>query len=215
MPDDAPHQPDRAEEAVRRTVAAYDAIAEDYRARWGETDPLVEAKEALARRLSSRARVLDVGCGPGRDLAWFAGRGFEAIGLDRSAAMLAAATRVAPTVRADARRIPLRDACLDAWWASASLLHLPTDEIWRALAELHRVSRPQAVGFVAVKEGEGAGLEPVGDGARARYVRYWAARDLDAALWTAGWQLDKAWHSADALGRHPWLSRFVMPRAAG
>lgn len=58
------------------------------------------------------ARVLDVGCGPGRHLAALRRRGLDAVGVDISAAFVRLAGPTA--VRGDARRLPIRDAGFDA-----------------------------------------------------------------------------------------------------
>ncbi len=76
-----------------------------------------EARRAVAAFAALAApgpgRVLDLGCGAGRHLGPLTGRGWTAVGLDLSAALLAAATagaavRPAPLVRGDMRRLPLR-----------------------------------------------------------------------------------------------------------
>ena len=59
------------------TTAAYDAVAESFADRWFD----LRLEEPMARftgRLGPGARVLDVGCGPGRDVAWLAEQGFDA-----------------------------------------------------------------------------------------------------------------------------------------
>jgi ubiquinone/menaquinone biosynthesis C-methylase UbiE len=92
--------------------------------------------------------ALDVGCGPGNvtaSLARAMGRGGLAVGLDVSEAMLARAVRAeaGPQVgflRADAQRLPLRDATVDAVVSIAALQHIPDPAA--ALVEMTRVLRP-------------------------------------------------------------------------
>jgi SAM-dependent methyltransferase len=60
--------------------------------------------------------LVDVGCGTGRHSRALAGRGVRAIGVDISPGLLAAAAAhgtAAAFVRADARAMPLPDACAD------------------------------------------------------------------------------------------------------
>jgi SAM-dependent methyltransferase len=72
-----------------------------------EVDFLVEAL-----RLPAGARVLDVGCGPGRHAHALGRRGFEVVGVDISERFVALARRATPDVaavtfeRADARALP-------------------------------------------------------------------------------------------------------------
>src|SRR5690242_2246303 len=84
-------------EANQRLQGAYDRIAADY-ARTNAVVPL-EYRDHLfpkwlaiaGRRAGGVARVLDAGCGAGRDLAWFEGLGVPIVGIDLSQGMLAEA----------------------------------------------------------------------------------------------------------------------------
>ena len=77
-----------------------------------------------ALELSPGARVLDVGCGPGRHAHALAERGIEVVGVDISRRFVALATErgaATPTptqralfVRGDARRLPIRPGGFDA-----------------------------------------------------------------------------------------------------
>lgn len=200
------------DEATRPTQRAYEATAERYRARWHHVDALADEREGLVARLPPGGLVLDLGCGTGRDVLALLAAGVDAIGLDRSPAMLATPGLPERVVVADMRAIPLADRSVDGWWAVASLLHLDRAGARATLAELGRISRTAAVGFVSVKRGEGEAWEPM-DGGSARYVRYWQAGELDGELAGAGWTIERAWTAADPLGRQPWLSRFVRRTA--
>jgi SAM-dependent methyltransferase len=101
--------------------------------------------------------VLDLGCGAGYDLAALRSRGHSAIGLDYAApiAKIAKATSEAPVVVADMRIIPFGGAVFNGIWASASLLHLPRDDLPLALSEIKRVLKPGGLLFASVKKGAG------------------------------------------------------------
>ncbi|HEY6317448.1 MAG TPA: ubiquinone/menaquinone biosynthesis methyltransferase [Acidimicrobiia bacterium] len=59
------------------------------------------------------AQILDVGCGTGDLCRELVRHDLRAVGVDRSAGMLAAARVDAPLVRADAERLPFPDATFD------------------------------------------------------------------------------------------------------
>jgi SAM-dependent methyltransferase len=67
----------RADETdLRQTGAYYDAFADVAEERYTSNHVLVRVREAFRRAVEPHAAgsVLDVGCGPGTDLAWFAER---------------------------------------------------------------------------------------------------------------------------------------------
>jgi ubiquinone/menaquinone biosynthesis C-methylase UbiE len=100
--------------------------------------------------------VVDVGCGPGTDLAAVAatvGHGGQVIGIDHDPAMVAEARRRLaghPTVwvrEGDAHRLPLDDGCADRVRTDRVVQHV--DDPARVLAELARVLRPGGVAGLA------------------------------------------------------------------
>ncbi len=92
---------------------------------------------------ASGPRVLEVGCGPGRDAATLSERGFEVVAFDRLP-LLAAAERApkADFLRADvSSQLPFRDGVFNGAVASLSLHYLPWEATRRALSEIRRVVR--------------------------------------------------------------------------
>lgn len=88
-------------------------------------------------------RVLDLACGTGDLAALVAARGARVLGLDFATAMLRRARLRAPAaslVRADAARIPLAEASVDAAVCGFALRNLVDRDA--TLGELHRVVRP-------------------------------------------------------------------------
>lgn len=94
------------------------------------------------------ARILDVGCGPGRALALLSRRyrQSQVVGIDLAVPMLKAARkaggfwRALPVVCADAAALPLPDASVDLLFSSLCLQWL--DDLPAALDEFRRVLRP-------------------------------------------------------------------------
>jgi SAM-dependent methyltransferase len=96
---------------------------------------------------SSKATILDYGCGYGRTLTELSTAGFtNVVGVDFSEAMLARA-RVAASraglVRNDGHSFPFKNECFDAVLLFAVLTCIPDDDEQRVLfAEVKRVLRP-------------------------------------------------------------------------
>jgi SAM-dependent methyltransferase len=119
--------------------------------RWGSFAWRVEAA-ALLRALGPLAgrTVVEVGCGTGRLAALLADRGAVVVGVDADPAMLAVAATRAPRrlLCADAGRLPLSDAGVDAAVAVATLEFTADPAL--VLAEMARVTRPGGRLVVAV-----------------------------------------------------------------
>lgn len=87
-------------------------------------------------------RLLEIGCGDGRLLAWAGAQGAIPIGLDPDAGQLARAARNAPAVPLVAgrgERLPFAAACFDLVVCFNSLHHVPLPAQWDALVEIARV----------------------------------------------------------------------------
>jgi SAM-dependent methyltransferase len=100
--------------------------------------------------------VLDLGCGPGRDLATLRGLGHLAIGLEGSArfAAMARAHSGCEVWQQDFLRLDLPQGRFDGVFANASLFHVPTQELARVLGELHGALKPGGVLFSSNPRGE-------------------------------------------------------------
>jgi SAM-dependent methyltransferase len=143
------------------------------------------AERALLARLLGwfpRAqRVLESGCGTGHFTQWLASRGYAAVGLDRSPAMLREARRLAPgvpLVLADAHRLPLRDGAVDvsALVTTLEFLEQPT----KALEESARVAGRGLVLLVLNRWSLGALSRRCGPQSRGSLLA--GARDFSRAL---------------------------------
>lgn len=103
-----------------------------------------ESAELLARLLGAPDGdpvCVDVGCGTGLHFPPVRDNGFTVVGVDLSADQLrVAATRNPRVVRADARRLPLRDASVSA--VTMTYTHTDIDNFPAAVAEAARILRP-------------------------------------------------------------------------
>jgi SAM-dependent methyltransferase len=175
---------------VGRTRDTYDEIAREFAARtatpWPELDAMMSA---FLVRLPERPRVLDAGCGPGRDTRLLRGRGARVVGLDLSSAMLRA-TSLSEAVQGDLRALPIRHAAVDGVWCQAAMLHVPRVDVPGVLAEFTRVTRPAGVLHLAVSEGDGEGWESAryGPNMPRWYVNH-RFEPLSDMLASAGWQI--------------------------
>jgi SAM-dependent methyltransferase len=141
-----------------RTLAHYDDRAAAF---WeGTRDHDVRQNiEALLRHIHAAPpfRILDLGCGPGRDLAAFRALGHEAIGLDGSPRFAAMAREFSgcEVWEQDFLALRLPASHFDGIFANASLFHVPREALPRVLGELHAALKPQGVLFSSNPRGRG------------------------------------------------------------
>jgi SAM-dependent methyltransferase len=198
---------------VEETVAGYDQTATQFAARWGDLR-LERALDAFCSKITSgphrQARVLDLGCGPGRDVEFLTQLGCQVVGLDLSAGMLTKARARLPgadLVRADLRQLPFAPDTFDGAWACASLLHLRRIEFAGALSEMVRLlRRPGGLLYLALKGGQGEGWEVDHEG-RRYFFAYYHPVEVQTRLLEAGFQILEQWQEPDRAGRRrPWLN---------
>lgn len=114
--------------------------------------------QLLRGRFDRRSRILDAGCGSGRNLVYFLRSGFDVFGIDRDPAAMARvralAAEIAPVLPAghfqagDLDSLPWADEAVDAVVCSA-VLHFADseDHFGRMLMEMWRVLRPGGLFF--------------------------------------------------------------------
>ena len=107
-------------------------------------------------RLPAGARILDAGCGPGRDLKHFARLGFDVEGMDASEAMVRIAREHGgrPVHHLRFQEVAWEEE-FDGIWASASLLHVPAAELLDVFERLTRALRSGGVWSLSFKHGTG------------------------------------------------------------
>ena len=143
-------------DASRRTLAQYAATAAAF---WeGTRDHDVSQNvAALLEAIESPPPwvILDLGCGPGRDLRTFRDRGHVAVGLDGTPAFvdMARAYTGCEVLQQDFLALDLPAARFDGVFANASLFHVPSRELPRVLGELRRALKPRGVLFASNPRG--------------------------------------------------------------
>ncbi len=113
--------------------------------------------EALLRHMRGTAplRILDFGCGPGRDLAKFNALGHEAIGLEgcETFAAMAREHSACEVWHQNFLELALPAQHFDGVFANASLFHVPSLELPRVLSHLHAALKPDGVLFASNPRG--------------------------------------------------------------
>lgn len=98
-------------------------------------------------------RILDIGCGNGRNLMPFLKKGFDCIGIDSSKELIRIAKQKVPGAKlvvANAVKLPFPDKSMDYVICLAVLHHLKPKYHEKALSEIKRVLKPNGKAGIAV-----------------------------------------------------------------
>jgi SAM-dependent methyltransferase len=118
--------------------------------------PFDHLRAPFLDRLPFPARILDTGCGAGRDAAAFARLGHQVVAMEPCEPL---ATRAEALLGATVLRLRFDQmtfaAEFDGVWACASLLHVPASELTNALEHCLQALRVGGVLFASFKHGRG------------------------------------------------------------
>lgn len=113
--------------------------------------------EALLRHIRAEApfQILDIGCGPGRDLKTFSELGHVATGLDGAEPFVAMARETGCEVwHQDLLQLNLPAGRFDGIFANAVLFHIPSRRLPAVLEQLRAALKPDGVLFCSNPRGE-------------------------------------------------------------
>ena len=173
-----------AETPSASTLRYYEANAATYAA----TTLAMDTSARLSRFVSllpAGGRILDAGCGAGRDLRQFRLAGLQALGLDLSPSLAEIARQrsgcevVVGNLLAPPALLPF-----DGVWAMASLLHVERHLIGDALASLSSLMKQGAFLFCSVKKGAGETTDVMG-----RFFTLYEEAQWAAHLRQAGFEI--------------------------
>ncbi len=188
------------------TLADYEARAESF---WqGTRDHDVSQNyAALLEAIEGKApfTILDLGCGPGRDLRYFKDLGHAPVGVDGCARFVEMARAYAgcEVKQRDFVQLDLEPARYDGVFANASLFHVPRAEIARVLGELRDALKPSGVLFASNPRGNNE------EGWRgARYGVFYDRETWSALGEAAGFDEVRHYYRPEGKPRaeQPWLA---------
>lgn len=161
---------------MNETLEYYDQNADAFVAGTRNAD-MSEQYRFFLQYCPCGGRLLDLGCGSGRDSAYFASLGFAVTAVDGSAELC---KRVKANYGIEALCINFEDisfdAEFDAVWACASLLHVEKANMPDMFQKLSAALRPNGVLYVSFKYGS---EERFSNG---RFFNDYTERDIAALL---------------------------------
>lgn len=162
---------------------------------------------AFLNKIPSNGRILDAGCGSGRDTKAFKELGYQVSAIDSSKELCALASKYTGE---KVRQIRFQDLdeihYYDGIWACATLLHVPSKELEDVLKRFYRALKEEGIFYASFKYGDFEG---------ERNGRYFHDLNEDKAkevFHKVGFKVIKQWTTGDVReGRQDeqWLNILV------
>jgi len=136
-----------------KTIDYYNKYAEEFTASTFEVD-MESLYQPFLAELSEGARILDVGCGSGRDTLAFKNKGYQVEAIDYSAELVKKAKGLTGIEVRQQSFYELNESeKYDGIWACASLLHCERDRLTEVLARIFKALKPNGVCYMSFKYG--------------------------------------------------------------
>ncbi|MBD1894193.1 class I SAM-dependent methyltransferase [Coleofasciculus sp. FACHB-712] len=177
------------QEHEQLTIAEYQATAESFREGTWDHDVSQNRDALVAAMPKNPGKILDLGCGPGRDLLAFKRQGHTVIGLDATPAFVEMARQAADCEvwQQSFFNLDLPPETFDGIFANASLLHVPHSQMVKVLKDLHQALVPGGAIIISICRGdsEGYSVRPTG----YRFVSGWEYETLAPCLEQADFEI--------------------------
>jgi|LakMenE18May11ns_1017448.scaffolds.fasta_scaffold9661196_1 SAM-dependent methyltransferase len=174
------------------SVAAYSANPIAYEEKYATH--LLDRPTRFASLLSPGSHILDLGCGPGRDIRIFSESGHKPIGIELNPAFIEMAGRHGDVIQGDIRNISsiFTPTSFDGVWAQASLVHLQKSEVEKLLRDLKDLLKPDGLIYVCVPATGESGWLDESDG--RRWYTTWPEDSFVTAVETTGFHINDVTH---------------------
>jgi len=138
-----------------KTIDYYNKHAEEFTASTFEVD-MESLYQPFLAQLPEGTRILDVGCGSGRDTLAFKNKGYQVDAIDYSEELVKKASRLTaiPIKLKSFYEIDDYEA-YDGIWACASLLHCESNHLKEVIGKLVSALKPNGVLYMSFKYGNG------------------------------------------------------------
>ena len=176
---------------IRNTIEYYNQNAETFVKETLHAD-MDENRKRFLKYVRPGGKILDAGCGSGRDALAFRQAGYQVDAFDASEEICRLASEnLGFPVRCLRFQELEGEAEYDGIWACASLLHVPGDELPNVIQRLKKLLKPGGILYASFKKGEG------GRRKGGRYFQDMTEEKLKDLFETAGLTVLENYESAD------------------
>lgn len=137
------------------TIDYYNTNAQSYIERTFHVE-MEDYQNRFVKHLSPQARILDAGCGSGRDAIAFVKKGHDVLAFDAAEEMVKHVREKLhiPVMQGFFQEMEFSEE-FDGIWASASLVHVLPSELADVLHRFWKALKPNGIIAISFKDGEG------------------------------------------------------------
>ncbi len=140
---------------IDKNVEYYDKNADSFFEGSVNAD-MSEVRQRFLKYIPDDGRILDAGCGSGRDSKAFLDTGYDVISFDASEEMC---KRAADYIGREVMNLRFEDISFnqefDGIWSCATLLHVPMDELPEIMKKMHDALKVNGAMYASFKYGDG------------------------------------------------------------
>lgn len=140
---------------LKEAINTYNKIAEIY-AKYSD-EKLMQYQLVKFEDLLKGKKILDAGCGTGRDAAYLTEDGFEVVGIDLSKKMLELAKKrtKAKFKVMDLRDLKFKKEEFDGIWCMSTLSDIPQNEAKTIIQNFMKILKTNGIIYISAREGKG------------------------------------------------------------
>jgi SAM-dependent methyltransferase len=173
------------------TKQSYDQNVEDYVKNTFKTSP--PPLREFINTIPKGGKVVDLGCGPGRDSRSFIETGLDYLGIDFSEDTVKKARELNPNAHFevdDFMNLHFKNKSIDAFWAIASLYHLNKIDFKKFLHNLYQFLKNEGQAFIVMKKGKGEHFDyDTRYKTGKKFVSYYSKDELEEIYTKVGFQI--------------------------
>jgi ubiquinone/menaquinone biosynthesis C-methylase UbiE len=143
------------------TRESYQATAQQFAQNVIDLAP-IESIEKFIKLLPSKAKIIDLGCGSGRDAKIFTSMGADVLGVDYCSNLINIAKAHAPLANfklMDIETMSFPASSFDGVWSACSLAHISKKMFPDVLKKINFILKENGYFYLALKKGSGEILE--------------------------------------------------------
>ncbi len=139
---------------IDKTIQTYNKAALEYDKSNNSSEYLIKEFNLFKKYIQGK-KVIELGCGNGRDVRLFYENHFDYVGIDASIEMLNKAKNRIPNGNFKLQnfyKIKFPQKTFDGFWAAASLVHVPKQRMEGVLKNIWKILKPNGIGFISIRQ---------------------------------------------------------------